>query len=660
MADLFSNVPIPQPLDPLQKPKASDSPLVTILTNQRARQFEAFKIAEQARIDDMNTLAGFDIGKLGRAFGGLFQDQVDRARDMFLAGGMTPAQQKALVLDLVRDYNKYMTIHVNPFNEAYGIHSNLSTNPQMLDQYNKTLPVGQQYNPMSIEDLAITKDNMMNRVFDPDSVVFDENGNVTVVDEITGKRVKPEMVTNVGGDYNSLFKNQIQPTDIGTLYDWGQLESTKKVVSRQGLWNKEAANDYFDLNIGLMNRTGAIHRAQLLDTYENEMGGQFMTDKQRDAFITMDPKKEEYATLFDENGSPRGLAATLFGDEGHKLWKKASYFEPKPDAQRRQAADDYRARNLLINSGREDKMPVYNVPSTARLIGKVGDDTTIPLIINGEVQYAIPQYHYIDAQGRNVLRASVGTGSDDLSTSFGGGSLTMRTEDIVLDGVNYDAVDQYVRAMHGGATLEDLKAGKLAEASDNTGSPLNNLWGSLDSEEPVRSGDAEVFPVEMATGSDGSTYRPAYQVSQERYDSALSAVRAAFRETPGARGDLFDPGPSLFAGISNPNMTADKNLETLVKDLVDVGYTDSQISTAMATPEFYDELRKIGYRPRGAGLAGRLRKLLSALLDAVVPGYESAMSSQRREAKRVAEETIESISTPEDVDRFFGEPGQNN
>ena len=176
----------------------------------------------------------------------------------------------------------------------------------------------------------------------------------------------------------------------------------------------------------------------------------------------------------------------------------------------------------------------------------------------------------------------------------------------------------------------------------------------------MRSGDAEVFPVEMATGSDGSTYRPAYQVSQERYDSALSAVRAAFRETPGARGDLFDPGPSLFAGISNPNMTADKNLETLVKDLVDVGYTDSQISTAMATPEFYDELRKIGYRPRGAGLAGRLRKLLSALLDAVVPGYESAMSSQRREAKRVAEETIESISTPEDVDRFFGEPGQNN
>ena len=280
-------------------------------------------------------------------------------------------------------------------------------------------------------------------------------------------------------------------------------------------------------------------------------------------------------------------------------------------------------------------------------------------MVNGEVQYAIPQYHYIDAQGRHVLRASVGTGSDDLSTSFGGGSLTMRTEDIVLDGVNYDAVDQYVRAMHGGATLEDLKAGKLPEASDNTGSPLNNLWGSLDSEAPMQAGDAEAFPVEMATGSDGSTYRPAFQVSQERYDSALSAVRAAFRETPESR-DMFRAQPSLFGGISNPNMTADKNLETLVKDLVDAGYNDSQIATAMATPGFYDELRKIGYTPSGRGLTDRLRRLLSSFLDAVVPGYESAIKRQRGEAKRVAEETIESISTPEDVDRFFGEPGQNN
>lgn len=649
MADLFSNVPIPQPLDPLQKPKASDSPLVSILTNQRARQFEAFKIAEQARIDDMNTLAGFDIGKLGKAFGGLFQAQVDRARDMMLAGGMTPAQQKSLVLDLVRDYNKYMTVHVNPFNEAYGIHSNLSTNPQMLDQYNKTLPVGQQYNPMSIEDLAITKDNMMNRVFDPDSIVFDENGNVTVVDEITGKRVKPEMVTNVGGDYNSLFKNQIQPTDIGTLYDWAEGLS-QDIISRKGIYNEEAANNYFDLNIGLNNRVGATHRAQLLDTYENEIGGDYMTDDERAAFINMDATKDSYGSLFDSNGMAikDGKADVLMGDKGHDLWKKATYFEAKPDAQRRQAADDYRARNLLINSGREDKMPVYNVPSTARLIGKVGDDTTIPLIINGEVQYAIPQYHYIDAQGRNVLRASVGTGSDDLSTSFGGGSLTMRTEDIVLDGVNYDAVDQYVRAMHGGATLEDLKAGKLPEASDNTGSPLNNLWGSLDSEAPVQAGDAEVFPVEMATGSDGSTYRPGFQVSQERYDSALSAVRAAFRETPESR-EMFSAQPSLFAGISNPNMTADKNLETLVKDLVDAGYNDSQISTAMATPGFYDELRKIGYTPSGGGLTDRLRRLLSSFLDAVVPGYESAMSSQRREAKRVAEETIESMATPDNA-----------
>ncbi len=660
MADLFSNVPIPQPLDPLQKPKASDSPLVSILTNQRARQFEAFKIAEQARIDDMNTLAGFDIGKLGKAFGGLFQAQVDRARDMMLAGGMTPAQQKSLVLDLVRDYNKYMTVHVNPFNEAYGIHSNLSTNPQMLDQYNKTLPVGQQYNPMSIEDLAITKDNMMNRVFDPDSIVFDENGNVTVVDEITGKRVKPEMVTNVGGDYNSLFKNQIQPTDIGTLYDWAEGLS-QDVISRKGMWNEEAANNYFDLNIGLNNRVGATHRAQLLDTYENEIGGDYMTDDERAAFINMDATKDSYGSLFDSNGMAikDGKADVLMGDKGHDLWKKATYFEAKPDAQRRQAADDYRARNLLINSGREDKMPVYNVPSTARLIGKVGDDTTIPLIINGEVQYAIPQYHYIDAQGRNVLRASVGTGSDDLSTSFGGGSLTMRTEDIVLDGVNYDAVDQYVRAMHGGATLEDLKAGKLPEASDNTGSPLNNLWGSLDSEAPVQSGDAEVFPVEMSTGSDGSTYRPAYQVSQERYDSALSAVRAAFRETPESR-EMFSAQPSLFTGISNPNITPDRNLELLVKDLVDAGYTDSQISTAMATPEFYDELKKIGYTPTGRGATDALRRLLSFLLDTFVPGYEPKIYRQRREAKRVAEETIESISTPEDVDRFFGEPGQNN
>ena len=397
MADLFSNVPIPQPLDPLQKPKASDSPLVTILTNQRARQFEAFKIAEQARIDDMNTLAGFDIGKLGRAFGGLFQAQVDRAKDMFLAGGMTPAQQRTLTLDLVRDYNKYMMIHVNPFNEAYGVHSNLSTNPQLLDQYNKTLPVGMAYNPMSIEDLAIIKDNQMNKLFDVSKqpVVYDDDGTPNVYDPKTQRYVKPEMVTGVGIDYNGLFNNQIQATDIGTLYDWAEGLS-QDVISRKGIYNEEAANNYFDLNIGLNNRVGATHRAQLLDTYENEIGGDYMTDDERAAFINMDATKDSYSSLFDSNGMAikDGKADVLMGDKGHELWKKATYFEAKPDAQRRQAADDYRARNLLINSGREDRMPVFDVPSTARLIGKVGDDTTIPLMVNGEVQYAIPQYHY--------------------------------------------------------------------------------------------------------------------------------------------------------------------------------------------------------------------------------------------------------------------------
>lgn len=659
MADLFSNVPIPQPLNTLQKPKASDSPLVSILSNDRQRRFEAFKLAEEARINDMNSLAGFKIGELGQSFGGLFQAQVDRAKEMMLRGGMTPAESKSLVLNLVRDYEKYKMIHVNPFQEVYGLHASLSTDPKLLDQYNYSLPVGQQYNPMQIEELGIIKDDQMNKLFnanDPTNpVTFDPiTGDPMVYDPKQQTYVKPEMVSGIG-KYDELFANRIQPQDIGTLYDWGQEAATQKVVTRRGVWHEGAANDYFDLSIGLKNRSGAIHRAQLLDTYENELGTQYMTDKQREAFINMNPQSEEYTSLFDESGKPIGLAATLLGDEGRDLWKKATYFEPVPDAQRRQDSDAYRTRNLLINSGREDIMPIYSVPSTARLIGKIGDDDTIPLMVQGEMQYAIPRYHYIDAQGRHVLKASIVSETGESESVYSGGLATSSTIDVPLEGVNYDAVDRYIRSKHGGATLEDLRAGKLPKAYDSNEAPLNAVWGSLDVEEGGSMGYSEKENANLSIqGVPGSPYRLRYQVDQERYESALSSVRQMLKQYPEAS-RIFAAQGSMFAGISNPNITADKNLEILVKDLVDAGYSDSQISTAISTPEFYTELKKIGYRPAGRGTTDRLRRLLEFIVS--LTGFETGTAKQRKNVKQAAENTIESMAYPEYAPDYTGIPG---
>lgn len=648
MADLFSNVPIPQPIDPLQKQSATQSPLIAELMNDRQRKYDMFKIAEQSRLEDLNTMSGYDAYKLGGAFGGLFNKQVERARELIGSGMLSPMQSRQITLSLINDYNKYYNIHAKPFNDTFDIHANLSTNPQALDQYNESIPIGQQYIPMSIEELAITKDNMMNRIFDPESAVFDEDGNVTVVDELTDQRVKPEMVStgkrpdgnSVGlGGYDHLFASQIQNQDVGSLYDWGQQKSTKEVVSRQGKWNERAANDYFDLNIGLNNREGRLHRAQLLDTYENELGDAYMTPQQRKAFIDMD---DSVGSVWGKGG----LAENLMGDKGKSLWKKATYFEPTEDSRAIEAREDYKLKMDIINGGREDRMPIYSVSSTARYIRKVGDDDTISIQKNGSLIEVIPEMHYIDSNGRHVLRAKTkGMNiSDQVAAMAGEGGLpSYQTIDIDLTGANYDAVDRYVRAKHGGVRLEDLKAGALSEYSQDEFelNKILNLSGT--GSELTRFVDDD-----SGDGQAGSApYKLSYQKKQERFDSAMGSVRQMFSEYPEYR-NMFAAQESLFAGVSKPNEAPDVHLEYLVRDLVDAGYTDAQISTALSTQDFYNKLDEIGYAPVGRGLTDYLRRMLSSILEFFTPdsAWESALTKQRRGALDAAKSTIESVANP--------------
>lgn len=569
MADLFSNVPIPQPLNPLQKPSSGSDTLIQQLSNAKQRQFEMFKIGENAKREDLNTLLQYDAYKLGESFGGLWKLQAERVADQVINGNISPAQSKGLVLGLINDYQKYYSIHAKPFNETWDMHQKLATNPNILDQYNNNLPIGQVYTPMSVGELADMKNNQLNKKFNilDGEPIFLEDGSVQVYDPIADAYVKPELLQGIGS-YDNLFDQQLSNQDIGDLYDWGSTQQAKEVVNVGGRWNKDAAYKYFDSHINLNNREGQAHRAQFLASFEasleNSQSDPVLTDQQKEAFITMNPESAGYESVWGSGG----LAESLFKREREKeLWQDATYFEPNTiasDAARRNSRRvDRELQDMIITSGQmEPSAPILNGPATARYIRKVGDSTAISIQTESGLVSAIPEYHYINDKGRHVLKYST-TGTNlspdvlnQLAATGGTGMTNLTSGEIELSGQNYDAVDRYIMAKYGGARLKDLVAGELPkpnpDAQVGKGFLLNEMLGTVE-------------PQESAT-------------------SNLS---------------VSNPRPEGYYALSNN----DNNLGKFQDVLRDNGVSQEDVDFVMGSKDFYNRLKDSGYTsmPGGTG-----------------------------------------------------------
>ena len=230
MADLFSNVPIPRPIDPVDR-SGNSSMVDSVLQNNRMK-LDQFRLTEATRREDLNSMAEFDIAALGDSFGGVFRAQSQRVLERIRSGEVNGVEAKALVVGLTNDYRKYKQLHADPFENLYGNYESLSMDPNALKSYNENLPIGEIQNPMTVEDLALARHSSLNEIFDGNDVKFDENGQPLVKDPATGSYVKPEMVGGVG-QFSNVFQGPVA-TDIGSLYDWGASEQTKNIVSRNG------------------------------------------------------------------------------------------------------------------------------------------------------------------------------------------------------------------------------------------------------------------------------------------------------------------------------------------------------------------------------------------------------------------------------------------
>jgi hypothetical protein len=524
-------------------------------------------MGENSRRDDLNTLLEYDAYKLGGSFANLYQMQADRVKEQIMDGGLSPSQSKSLVLGLINDYNKYYSIHAKPFSETWDMHQKLATNPNLLDQYNENLPIGQQYTPMEVGQLADIKNKQLNKKFDVNNYppIFKEDGSVEVFDPMTQMYVKPELLTGLG-TYDNLFASQVGNRDIGDLYDWGSSTQAKEVTNVGGYWNEDAAYSYFNSHVNLNNREGQSHRAQLLSSYENSIENSdsdpFFTDAQREAFITKNPESKAYDSVWGEGG----LADTLFRKEREMgLWKDATYFEPNTiasDAARRnQRRGDRELQDMIITSGQmEQSAPILNAPATARYIRKVGDSTSISINDGDGLISVIPEYHYINAEGRHILKySSTGTNMspevlNQLAAQGGTGMAKVTSGEIELTGSNYDAVDRYIMAKYGGARLKDLVAGELPKPSPDSqvgsGYVLNDMLGVSESQDT---------------------------------DTPDSSVN--------------NPRPKGYYAL-NRN---DYNLGKFQDVLRDNNVSQDDIDFVMGSKEFYNRLRESGYTPMPGG-----------------------------------------------------------
>ena len=643
MADLFSNVPIPRPIDPVDR-SGNSSMVDSVLQNNRMK-LDQFRLTEATRREDLNSLAEFDIAALGDSFGGVFRAQSQRAQERIRSGEVNGVEAKALVVGLTNDYRKYKQLHADPFENLYGNYESLSMDPNALKSYNENLPIGEIQNPMTVEDLALARHSSLNEVFDGNDVKFDESGQPLVKDPATGSYVKPEMVGGVG-QFSNVFQGPVA-TDIGSLYDWGASEQTKNIVSRNGLWNESAANDLFDLSIMTDGRKGATRRSQFLASYESK-NGEYFTDDERKAFVNLDRSNE---TVWGD----KGIGHSLLKEHGHDLWKEASYFKDEGDkmtyTERKFSENERNLKNDFINKFEYDKYPTNaTLNSQVRHIGL--PNKQMQMVVDGQLKEVSPQYLYLSENEELMIRANVVESVSQGGPNVGNSNLNIadltvtRTLDLPISGPNRDAINKYVIRNFGGATLEDIMPAKfpegLAPVSTVSAAPFNDIGG---------------FQTETAAVEKEIIRKPLE--SSDDQNDVVNSIMKSFTDIVGQNDELyrrFSAG-RLMRGMGGP-ASIDRSLEPVVKNLVKGGYGEAEILTALQSPFFADYLKQNNINTHeGGGVVDRLSRFISAILDGTagnISNWESKSKRKKRKMLEGAESAIFDLNNP-DVTRLGNE-----
>lgn len=587
---------LPQPFQVGGQKQSLQERLVGAAQLKQARLAEARRRLERAQaIDrqDLQSMAGYDVGQLADSFRPLFQQEVDEVRNFILESDDILEQQNMLAQ--LQSTWSWMNEHNNETVQAArkAMKGVAFSEPNQQRAASSGLDVGLEFDesPQHFAEVEM----QFNNFFDPSTAkkidgvwMVEKDGQYVDIRELEG--------------YGSaeVFTPRTKQVDVGLVSTWATGSDVQRVVNLDGEYSEERAKEVFN-QARMNNKTGKEHRAQILATLHQRGESPFLNPAQERAFIEGVPMDK------DDEMFSSAMAKAL--ERGQEIFLSMAKSEPTPDQK------DV-SRNRFIESGEgtkfEDEDGV-NHNGTVRSL-----DGFSQMIIRDEAGSAIkvtPTHIFVDDNNQVYLEyASISETGDQM------------VHTVPLTGAMKSDIELQMRAKHNVSINELLK--EMKEEGETGAGSLDNIGVDEDqAEEPVTPQVVEQ-PVQQPSGGRVVSMEPPSQPAVSIGNQPVIDLPA---DSPVVTTDATTGGTSTRSGVFEA-----------VASYEDLNMSRAELESFLSVPEVNEAMKALDLAPVSVGTD---RPFLGSVLEGAFgwAGYKTRVTKN-------AEKIIEWMNSPEGMD----------
>ena len=543
--------------------------------NEKRRRIER---AQEIDRQDLKATSGYEIGSLADSLRPLFQQDVQKVRELILTSDNIVEQQQALN-ELASTW-EWMSAHNNEtVQAARKAHKGVAfSDPAQQRAASAGLDVGMEFDedPLHFAEVEMK----FNNFFDPSKAKKIDG--TWKVEKEPGVFVDIRELEEYGNA--EVYSPRTRNVDVGTITDWATDQNIQRVVNLDGEYSEDRAKQLYQEQVRLKNKEGKTHRAQILVTLNQRGMSPFLTPEQERSFIEgvpMNKEDESFERMFNE-------AVEM----GEQIFMSSVAGKPQPSEQEAK-------KNRFMESAQQTQFTDdsgFGHTGTVRSLSGVGE-----MVIQDETGSAIkvrPTHVYVDENNNPYLEYA------SLDVEGGGDA---RSHVVPLEGKALAEIDLALRTKHN-VSISDLYTEKK-EGQQKTGAGMLDDIGVQEASEAPTINPEDQSVVEV---------QDTPEVVQEATAEAIESTPTVPKMNRGLPPDSPLLTRDELARYSFVGSVPDRLKESLGKDGHDYfGF--------FAQPEVNARVKELGIKQLGTG---QDRPLLTSGLEFVFSplGYKSAVT----------------------------------
>ena len=594
---------LPQPFQVGGNKQSLQERLVGAAQLKQARLAEARRRLERAQaIDrqDLQSMAGYDVGQLADSFRPLFQQEVDEVRNFILESDDILEQQNMLAQ--LQSTWSWMNEHNNETVQAArkAMKGVAFSEPNQQRAASSGLDVGLEFDesPQHFAEVEM----QFNNFFDPSTAkkidgvwMVEKDGQYVDIRELEG--------------YGSaeVFTPRTKQVDVGLVSTWATGSDVQRVVNLDGEYSEERAKEVFN-QARMNNKTGKEHRAQILATLHQRGESPFLNPAQERAFIEgvpMDKDDEMFASA---------MAKAL--ERGEEIFLSMAKSEPTPDQR------DI-ARERFVDSGEGTKFEDddgVNHNGTVRSL-----DGFSQMVIRDDAGNAIkvtPTHIFVDDNNQVYLEyASISETGDQM------------VHTVPLTGAMRSDIELQMRTRHN-VSINEL----LTEVNDENETGAGSLDNIGAAEEQVEDPQVEEPVVPPSRGGVSSVGQPSGGSVASMEPPSQPAVSIGNQPVI----DLPADSPVVTTDATTGGTSTRSGVFEAVASYEDLNMSRAELESFLSVPEVNEAMKALDLAPVSVGTD---RPFLGAVLEGAFgwAGYKTRVTKN-------AEKIIEWMNSPAGMD----------